>query len=268
MDLIHFNHAVAANTLFNRYLADGSTENLEGLGVLPLFLSMRAAIRAHVLFTRSEQATDGAAVWREAKRYFDLAACLITPKPPVLVAIGGLSGTGKSVLARSLGGLVEPPPGAVIVRSDVVRKRLFEVGETTTLPAEAYQADTSARVYEALNDTGRRVIAQGLSVIIDAAFMDAAQRGALVRLAREQNTLFVGFFLTADLKTRLARIERRQNDASDATREVALQQEATAIGSMDWHVVDASGRPMTPCGGAEPGFEAGSAGNAGRLRSC
>ncbi len=243
MDLIYFNHAVAANTLFNRYLADGSAENLEGLSVLPLFLSIRAAIRAHVLFTRSEQATDGAAVWREAKRYFDLAARLITPKPPVLVAIGGLSGTGKSVLARYLGGLIEPPPGAVIVRSDVVRKRLFEVGETTTLPREAYQADTSARVYEALNDTGRRLIAQGLSVIIDASFMDAAQRTALLRLAREQNTRFVGFFLTADLKTRLARIERRQNDASDATRGVALQQEAMAIGAMDWHMVDASGTP-------------------------
>ena len=144
MDLVRFDNAAAAATLFNRYLAGASDENLDGLGVLPLFLSMRAAIRAHVLFTKSEQAADGAAAWREARRYFDLAGRLIMPKPPVLVAIGGLSGTGKSVLARGLCGMIEPPPGAVIVRSDVVRKRLFGVRETTALPQQAYQADTSA----------------------------------------------------------------------------------------------------------------------------
>jgi uncharacterized protein len=243
MDLVHFNHGAAANTLFNRYLAGASDENLDGFGVLPLFLSMRAAIRAHVLFTRSEQAADGAAEWREAKRYFDLAERLIRPKPPILAAIGGLSGTGKSVLARGLAGLLEPPPGAVIVRSDIVRKRLFEVGETTALPEQAYLPDTSTRVYDALYDTARRVIAQGLSVIIDASFIEEKQRALLRHLTRGQKTPFVGLFLTADLETRLARIARRQNDASDATRDVALKQEAATIGAMDWHVIDASGTP-------------------------
>jgi uncharacterized protein len=243
MDLVHFNSAAAANTLFNRYLAGASAENVDGLGVLPLFLSMRAAIRAHVLFTKSEQAADGAATWGEAKRYFDLAGRLIGPKPPMLVAIGGLSGTGKSVLARGLAGLIEPPPGAVIVRSDVVRKRLFDVGETTTLSEQAYRAGTSLRVYEALYDTAQRVIAQGLSVVIDASFMDEAQRTALRRLAQEWRARFIGLFLTADLETRLARIAHRQNDASDATRGVVLKQEAAAIGAMDWQIIDASGTP-------------------------
>ncbi|MFL6792138.1 MAG: AAA family ATPase [Bradyrhizobium sp.] len=243
MDLVHFNNARAANVLFNRYLAGASPENLDGLGVLPLFLSMRAAIRAHVLFTKSEQSAKGAAAWPEAKRYFDLAGRLIMPKPPLLVAVGGLSGTGKSVLARGLAGMIEPPPGGVIVRSDVVRKHLFDVSETTALPEQAYQADTSARVYEALYDAAQRIVAQGLSAVIDASFMHEKQRVAIHRLAHKHNTRFVGLFLTADLATRLARIEHRQTDASDATREVALKQEATAIGAMDWHVIDASGTP-------------------------
>ena len=112
MDLIHFNQAAAANTVFNRYLAEARVEDIDGLRLLPLFLSVRAAIRAHVLFMKSEHAEDGEAVWQEARRYFDLAGRLIVPKLPMLVAIGGLSGTGKSVLARGLAGLIEPPPGA------------------------------------------------------------------------------------------------------------------------------------------------------------
>ena len=204
---------------------------------------MRAAIRAHVLFTKSEQMVDGEAVWHDAKRYFDLARRLIVPKPPMLVAIGGLSGTGKSVLARAMAGIVEPPPGAVIVRSDVLRKHLFDVSETTALPQAAYQAETSQRVYDLLSKTAMRVLAQGCSVILDAAFLRESQRAGLPDLARRHHARFVGLFLTADLATRLSRIERREHDASDATRDVALQQEAAAFGVVNWHRVDASGTP-------------------------
>ncbi len=243
MDLIHFGNGAATNLLFNRYLAGASDENLDGLAVLPLFLSMRAAIRAHVLFMKSEQAGGGGAAWHDAKQYFDLAGRLAVPKPPRLVAIGGLSGSGKSVLARGLAGIIEPVPGAVIVRSDVVRKRLFDVSETTGLPETAYQADTSQRVYDVLSNTAQRVLAQGCSVVLDASFMQETQRRGLLDLAREHNVDFVGLFLTADIPTRLARIAQRKNDASDATRDVALKQEASAIGAIDWHVVDASGSP-------------------------
>ena len=147
------------------------------------------------------------------------------------------------MLARGLCGMIEPPPGAVIVRSDVVRKRLFGVSETTALPQQAYQADRSARVYGALYQTARRILAQGVSVVIDASFMEEKERAALGHLAHGQQTRFVGIFLTAGLSTRLARIAHRKSDASDATRDVALEQEAAAIGAIDWHVIDASGSP-------------------------
>jgi aminoglycoside phosphotransferase family enzyme/predicted kinase len=241
MDLVHFNQGAAANAVFNRYLAEARVEHIDGLRLLPLFLSVRAAIRAHVLFMKSEHAEDGEAVWQEARRYFDLAGRLIMPKPPMLVAIGGLSGTGKSVLARGLAGLIEPPPGAVIVRSDVVRKHLFGVSETTALPEAAYQADTTERVYDTLSNTAQRVLAQGCSVVLDAAFLQEAERAESSRLAHKHGARFVGLFLTADLATRLARIERRKRDASDATRDVALMQETCAVGAVDWHMIDASG---------------------------
>ena len=155
----------------------------------------------------------------------------------MLVAIGGLSGTGKSVLARGLAGLIEPPPGAVIVRSDVVRKALFGVSETTVLPQSAYQADVTKRVYDRLSNAARRVLAQGCSVVLDAAFLQEAERGELASLARKHGARFVGLFLTADLATRLARIEQRRSDASDATRDVVLIQETFAIGAVDWHMM-------------------------------
>jgi len=243
MDLVHFNQAAAANALFNRYLLGASDENLDALGLLPLFLSICAAIRAHVLFIKSKQGANGEAAWREAKRYFDLAGRLVAPKPSSLVAIGGRSGTGKSILARGLAGLIEPSPGAVIVRSDVVRKRLFNVSETTGLPETAYQADATKRVYQHLLSTAQRILAQGCSVVLDAAYLLEPERAALPGLARQCNTDFVGLFLTTDLATRLARIEGRQNDASDATRDVACKQEIIPTGVMDWHLVDASGSP-------------------------
>src|SRR6478736_8595515 len=233
MDLVHFDQPEAANEVFNRYLAGAGDEGIDGLRLLPLFLSVRAAIRAHVLFMKSEQSGGSDAVWQEAKRYFDLAGRLIAPEPPMLIAIGGLSGTGKSVLARGLAGLVAPPPGAVIVRSDVVRKHLFGVSETTALPEAAYQADTTERVYDTLSNTAQRVLTQGYSVVLDAAFLQESERAEAASLARKHGVRFVGLFLTAGLATRLARIEQRKRDASDATRDVVLMQEAFAIGAVD-----------------------------------
>lgn len=243
MDLIHFDNGPACNAAFNHYVSGAADENLDGLALLPLFLSMRAAIRAHVLFTKGELLADGAEVWPDAKRYFDLAGRLIDPKPATLIAIGGQSGTGKSVLAKSLAGMIEPSPGAVILRSDVLRKHLLGKTETTTLPREAYQAGTSQRVYDLLSTTAARILAQGCSVILDAAFLQGPQRADLPVLARRLDAGFVGLFLTADLATRLARIERRQGDASDATVDVARQQEVAGFGVVDWHKVDASGTP-------------------------
>src|SRR5258708_23728482 len=93
-------------------------------------MSMRAAIRAKVLHDRlAQNCSDNATVAETAHAYFELAHQLIHPPAPRLVAIGGLSGTGKSVLARALGAVIEPQPGAVVLRSDIARKQRFQAGD-------------------------------------------------------------------------------------------------------------------------------------------
>jgi predicted kinase len=182
------------------------------------------------------------AIAKPAAVYFAFAQRAIAPAAPKLVAIGGLSGTGKSQLARALAPHIAPMPGAVIVRSDVERKALFGVGETDKLPERAYAADATERVYAALGDKARRIIGAGHSVIVDAVFARPEERATLGTIARSAGYPLHGLFLIAPLATRLARIGGRTGDASDADRKVAQMQEAYGLGALgDWTPVDASG---------------------------
>jgi uncharacterized protein len=242
MDLIHFGSRQPANRLLNRYLQATWRDNDSALRLLSLFLSIRAAIRGHVLFTKCEPSADAAGA-AEAKSYFELALRLITPEKPSLVAIGGMSGTGKSVLARDVASLLRPPPGAVVLRSDVVRKELFGVDPLTALPADAYSTEVTERVYRTLFERARQILDQGLSAILDAAFLRESERNALDREARSSQADYRPVFLTADLATRIARVASRNKDASDATREVAAQQEGYSMGHLGWPVIDACGSP-------------------------
>jgi uncharacterized protein len=241
MDLLRYGREVAANRLLNRFLAITPIDNLDALAALPLFMSIRAAIRAHVTLARS--AADKAGNIEAARTYFDLAKALIHPPRPTLLAIGGLSGTGKSVLARGLGSFMAPQPGAVVLRSDVLRKQLLGVRETDRLPANAYQRESSERVYLELAQRAVRILSQGHSVVVDAVFADETERAAIQRAARETGVHFIGFFLVTDLATRQNRVGCRQADASDATPEVAELQEGYNIGTVDWTIIDASGPP-------------------------
>jgi aminoglycoside phosphotransferase family enzyme/predicted kinase len=243
MDLLHFDLNGAANRLFNAYLQNTWPDNAGALRLMPLFLSIRAAIRSHVLFTKSEQSSGDRDAIEEARSYFDLALKLLDPVRPSLVAVGGKSGTGKSVLARGLASLVGTPPGAVILRSDVIRKQLFQVDPLVPLPAEAYAPKVTERVYCELTGRARQIITQGFSAVVDAAFLRKAERDALAAEAERLEATFRPIFLDADLDIRLRRIGSRTRDASDATGEVAAGQEEYDIGTLDWFCVDASGTP-------------------------
>ncbi len=248
MDLLERGLAPAANVVLNRYLAQTRrVEDLDALAALPFFLSMRAAIRARVTAPRMEraEADKRPSIARTAHAYFDFAARAIAPPAPAFVAVGGLSGTGKSKLARMLAPDIEPMPGAVIVRSDVERKALFGVDEAEKLAADAYTDAVTARVYATLSAKACRIVAAGHSVIVDAVFARPQERAAIAEAAKSARLPLRGLLLTADMETRISRVGSRAGDASDADAAVAREQERYDLGPLDWVAVDASGTPET-----------------------
>jgi hypothetical protein len=244
MDLAESGREDAANQVLNGYFAAvRRIEDCDGIAALPFFMSLRAAIRAMTTASRLDLANTDVA--RSARRYFDLALELLAPVKPAVVCTGGLSGTGKTHLARALAPVLPPSPGALVFRSDVERKALYEVAETERLPPEAYSAEVSDKIYQVLIDKAARVARAGHSVIVDAVFAKPEERAAIEAAAAgaRAGAGFHGLFLVANLQTRLARIGSREPDASDADAAVARQQEDFAIGSVAWEIVDAAGSP-------------------------
>lgn len=244
MDLEHRGLRGLGNILFNRYL-DRSGDDA-GLAALPLFMSVRASIRAKVAVAALKVQKDPAeqkAAAEQARAYLDLALRLSQPSPPRLLAIGGLSGSGKSTVAASLAGDFAPAPGARHLRSDVLRKTMMQVAPETRLPPSAYTQAVSERVYRSAREQAAAVLATGYSAIVDATFIDAGERAAIAAVAEHAGVPFTGLWLTAPDAVLLDRVAKRRGDSSDADRAVLEQQLKADLGAMDWRNVDVSGDP-------------------------
>ena len=236
MDLCFRGRIPAANRLLNAYLDEAARDFppqlWDGLAALPVMLSARASVRAHVT-ANQEQLEEAGAYLAEAGRR-------LAQPPPVLVAVGGLSGSGKTTFARALAPRLGAAPGAVILRSDEIRKRLWGVAPHERLPPTAYAPGTSQPVYAEMLAIARRTLAAGRTTILDAVHLKPEERQETRALAAELGVPFHGVWLQAPPPVLQGRLDARTGDASDATSETLRGQLGREIGPMDWTAADAT----------------------------
>jgi aminoglycoside phosphotransferase family enzyme/predicted kinase len=241
MDLDRHGLDAEANALFNRYLERSG--DYQGLAALPLFMSCRAAMRAHVAVTAARTDKIGAATERlaEAVQMLALANGYLAQPEPKLLAIGGVSGTGKSTLATGLAPLLGCAPGAIVLRTDVIRKELLGVDELVPLPEQAYSTDVTQKVYALLAERAGAVLRSGYSAIADAVFGTSGERGAIEAVACLSSAPFQGIWLDAPAADLERRVAARRNDASDATVAVVQTQLRTIRKPANWMMLFAQG---------------------------
>jgi aminoglycoside phosphotransferase family enzyme/predicted kinase len=244
MDLEHRDLRPLTNLVLNRYLQGGGA--LDGLATLPGFLANRALVRAKVSASAEASQLEAPARLRlesEARRYFEAARHYLAPPAARLVAVGGLSGTGKTTLARHLAPWLGAAPGALHLRSDVIRKELWGIDDLSTLPPEAYGADFGERVYGQICERARKGLVAGHSVIADAVYAKPAERDAIAAVARNLSLRFDGIWLQAAPATLSERVTARRDDASDADAEVVARQLSYDTGKIVWWRLEAGGLP-------------------------
>lgn len=239
MDLCHRGLRRQGCRVLDAWLRAARGEEDAGLATLPLFLSVRAAIRAMVLL-QTDAARDRAGHSAgEVSDYLGLACDALRPAPPRVLAIGGYSGSGKSVLARALAPVIGALPGAVLLSSDLERKA--GIAQGTKLDPASYARDRREEVYRSLFARAATIIAAGHSVVLDATFVDPELRAMARDLAARASVPFHGLWLDAPRPVLEARLLGRTGDASDADPGVLARQLAADRGDVTWRHIDAAG---------------------------
>lgn len=230
MDLAFRGQAEGASRVFNGWLDEAARSFGDGvwsgLSCLGLFQSVRAGVRAHVYGHQGD--------FVASRRYLDAARRHLEPARPKLIAVGGLSGSGKSTVARALAPRLVPSPGAVVLRTDEIRKRLWNRAPTDRLPPDAYARAESERVYASMLKTAGLCLSAGWPVILDAVFLHPRERAAAEALASRAEAPFEGVWLEAPAEILKARIAGRRGDASDADLAVLEGQLGLDPGPMAW----------------------------------
>jgi uncharacterized protein len=230
MDLVTRGQADASSRLLNAWLDEAARSFpatlWDGLAALPQFLSVRACVRAHVTAAQGDA--------EAARGYLRAAETFLTPPPVKLTAVGGRSGTGKTWQAAYLA--AETPPGAVVLRSDLVRKRLWSAAPLERLPSEAYAPAVDEKVYGELSAIAERVLKAGWPVILDAMFLDPHRRTQAEAVAARGGVPFEGVWLEAPPEVLRARVAARTADASDADLAVLERQLGQDVGPVTWRV--------------------------------
>ena len=237
MDLLQSGRPDLGNQLLNRYME--VTCDYSGLHLLPLFISIRAGVRAMVHALEMHEGEDGRADREAAQSYLKIADSVLVERDVSMVAVGGFSGTGKSTLARALACQEFSGAGAIVLRNDAIRKRIFRQSPVLPLPRRAYTPAVDDRVFREMCRDAHRALGAGWPVIVDATFLNPARRQAIEELADRKGASFMGFWLSADRDTLAKRVTARTNDVSDADVEVIALQAARDVGDVDWICIDA-----------------------------
>ena len=236
MDLWFRGRREPANRVLSAYLDEAARAFphalWDGLALLPLLLATRASVRAHV--TANQDEPDA------ARAYLAAAADHLTPRPARLIAIGGLSGTGKTTLARRVAPDLGGAPGAVVLRSDEIRKRLAGVGPLDRIPRGSYTSRRSAETYGEMFRLAGRLLDAGRTVVLDAVFLGTDLRAAAEDLASVAGVPFHGLWLEGPAEQLRARLSARRGDASDADAAVLEAQLMRDPGPIAWTIADAS----------------------------
>ena len=246
MDLDFRDLRIHASAALNNYLwrtAETDEAVLSGLALLPIYLARRAAIRAHVEAAGIPHIADRAlatAARDRACAYQRYARALFPPAAPELVAVGGLSGTGKTTLAMALAPEIGATPGAVVVRSDVLRKRMAGIALEARMPEGWYTPANTAAVYSEMHRLAGVALRAGRSVVLDAVYARPTERAAAAEIAGAAGVPFHGFWLEAPTDLLQQRIVSRQGDASDATPAVVERQTEYDLGDIEWNRLDAT----------------------------
>lgn len=227
MDLQQRGFNSLANRFLNRYLS--VTGDYAGLTLLPYYLVYRALVRCKVALLRWEQ-HGNAQDLQEAKAYASLAENYSQVQAPRLLITHGYSGSGKSTLSAQLAEQL----GIIHLRSDVERQRLIDPSSkcaSNTVNQGFYTPENVFLVYQRLAELASALLDAGFTVLIDAAFLQAAQRALFAQLATEKHVDFVILDFYAPEQELSRRISARQQsggDASEATLEVLEHQLKTA----------------------------------------
>ena len=239
MDLWVRGHGDAANRVLNVWLEqaarleDDASGVYAGLKLLPLYMSMRAGVRCHV---NANYGGEGNYAMDKARMYLEAAHRFLDLAPATLTAIGGLSGSGKSTRARQLAPSTGRAPGAVVLRSDEIRKRLWACPEYEALPKDAYTPDENRRVYGEMFALASRALGAGQAVSLDATFREADWRSQAEDLAKAAGVAFDGHWLDLPVEMRRARVEARSKDVSDATPDIAVAQADIDKSTLSWQI--------------------------------
>ena len=222
MDLMRRNHVDLAWRLLNRWLEHSG--DYAGLDALAFYQVYRAMVRAKVDFIRAGQGDASAA--SVAMDYLEFAKRLTRPRRPALLLMHGVTGCGKTTLSQR----ILEHLGAVRLRSDVERKRLFGLGpleDSSHIPGGIYTAEASRRTFARIEALSRRLLDAGFLVICDATFLRRQHREPLIRAAQALGVPWFILSLETDAAVLRERVERRaqaRTDASEATLEVLDKQ--------------------------------------------